>query len=94
MVKLIDFGMLLDLSKEPHARGIMGSPGFVAPEACMNLWHSTQMDCYSLGVMLFVMLVGSKPMSPEQGQGMQYARLQPHELRNMQASPSITFNTQ
>jgi hypothetical protein len=41
------------------------------------------MDCYSLGVMLFVMLVGSKPMSQDQVQGMKYAWLQPEQLRNM-----------
>lgn len=42
MVKLVDFGMLLDLSKEPQMKGIMGSPGYVAPEVGMGHYHSTQ----------------------------------------------------
>ena len=46
-----------------------------------------QMDCYSLGVMLFVMLVGSKPMSQDQVQGMKYAWMQPEQLRNMHVGP-------
>lgn len=50
---------------------------------CIKLCARVQMDCYSLGVMLFVMLVGSKPMSQEQVQGMKYAWMQPEQLRNM-----------
>lgn len=50
-----------------------------------------QMDCYSLGVMLFVMLVGSKPMSQDQVQGMKYAWMQPEQLRNMHVRTTVHF---
>lgn len=52
------------------------------------------MDCYSLGVMLFVMLVGSKPMSQDQVQGMKYAWMQPEQLRNMHVrSPELLLHS-
>ena len=46
-----------------------------------------QMDCYSLGVMLFVMLVGSKPMSQDLVLAMKYAWIQAEQLRNMHVRP-------
>ena len=75
--------MILDLSKEPHSRGMMGSPGFVAPEVILGQHHTSQMDCYSLGVLLFVMLVGAKPMTQDQARSMQYALMTPESLRGM-----------
>ena len=90
IVKLVDFGMILDLSKEPHSRGMMGSPGFVAPEVILGQHHTSQMDNYSLGVLLFVMLVGAKPMTQEQARSMQYALMTPESLRGMHVrAPSI-----
>jgi serine/threonine protein kinase len=83
IVKLVDFGMILDLSKEPHSRGMMGSPGFVAPEVILGQHHTSQMDNYSLGVLLFVMLVGAKPMTQDQARSMQYALMTPESLRGM-----------
>lgn len=117
VVKLVDFGMVLDLRKEPTARGMMGSPGFVAPvrrcrsphslrspphssslfstqtifftrslapqEVILGGYHTTQMDMYSLGVLLFVMLVGAKPMTQEQAKSMQYAVMPLESLRGV-----------
>ena len=91
IVKLVDFGMILDLSKEPHSRGMMGSPGFVAPEVILGQHHTSQMDCYSLGVLLFVMLVGAKPMTQDQARSMQYALMTPESLRGMHVCPSTLY---
>jgi hypothetical protein len=38
--------------------GPLGSPGFVAPEIVAGGVHSPAMDVFSLGVLLFIMLVG------------------------------------
>ena len=89
IVKLVDFGMILDLSKEPHSRGMMGSPGFVAPEVILGQHHTSQMDNYSLGVLLFVMLVGAKPMTQDQARSMQYALMTPESLRGMHVRPLL-----
>ena len=83
--------MILDLSKEPHSRGMMGSPGFVAPEVILGQHHTSQMDCYSLGVLLFVMLVGVKPMTQDQARSMQYALMTPESLRGMHVRAPPSF---
>ena len=91
VVKLVDFGMVLDLRKEPTARGMMGSPGFVAPEVILGGYHTTQMDMYSLGVLLFVMLVGAKPMTQDQAKSMQYAVLPLESLRGVLVRSSFNL---
>lgn len=46
-----------------HPVGALGSPGFVSPEVVHDAPHEPAMDIFSLGVVLFVMLVGRKPFS-------------------------------
>ena len=41
----------------PDAAGALGSPGFVAPEIVNDGVHGPSMDMFSLGVVLFIMLV-------------------------------------
>lgn len=43
----------------PAAAGPLGSPGFVAPEIIADGVHTPAMDVFSLGVLLFIMLVGA-----------------------------------
>jgi serine/threonine protein kinase len=47
--------------------GALGSPGFVSPEVVHDAPHEPSMDIFSLGVVLFVMLVGRKPFSFQAG---------------------------
>ena len=56
--------------------GALGSPGFVAPEIVKNAPHTPAMDVFSLGVVLFIMLVGRKPFSVRQCEDLSYAHLQ------------------
>ena len=42
----------------PPPAGPLGSPGFVAPEVVAGGVHTPAMDVFSLGVLLFIMLVG------------------------------------
>lgn len=51
----------------------MGSPGFVSPEVIRNFPHKPAMDVFSLGVVLFIMLVGRKPFSFKQCETLSYA---------------------
>lgn len=60
----------------PLASGALGSPGFVAPEVVRNAGHTPAMDMYSLGVLLFVMLVGRKPFNMKESESLQYAFMQ------------------
>lgn len=41
----------------PTSAGPLGSPGFVAPEIVAEGVHTPAMDVFSLGVLLFIMLV-------------------------------------
>ena len=41
------------------------------------------MDMFSLGVILFVLLTGHKPMRPEQARALAYTTLQAHEYPRM-----------
>ncbi|KXZ55352.1 hypothetical protein GPECTOR_3g482 [Gonium pectorale] len=55
-------------------RGCLGSPGFIAPEVINGAPHSSAMDVYSLGVLLFVMLTGRKPWPLREARSLEYAR--------------------
>lgn len=46
--------------------------------------HAPAMDMFSLGVLLFVMLTGSKPMKSEQARKLSYSKLEASEYPKMQ----------
>ena len=58
--------------------GPLGSPGFIAPEIVMGEPHTVAMDVFSLGVVLFIMLVGRKPFNIRECETLSYtaARLE------------------
>eukprot|EP00775_Hariotina_reticulata_P011223 gene11221-11372_t len=72
-VKLIDLGMAGLYRPARPLHGCMGSPGFIAPEAILGEPHSPAMDVYSLGVLLFIMLVGRKPWGAQHSHTLEYA---------------------
>lgn len=74
-VKVIDLGMAGVYYPRRRTRGCMGSPGFIAPEVVRNEPHTLAMDIYSLGVVLFVMLVGKKPFKHDQVASLKYANM-------------------
>eukprot|EP00892_Ulva_mutabilis_P001085 jgi/Ulvmu1/10978/UM007_0157.1 len=75
-VKLIDLGMVLNYVEQPNETGLMGSPGYMSPEAIRGHRHTPQMDMYSLGVLLFVMLTGCKPIPSAICTKLSYDRLE------------------
>jgi len=71
-VKVIDFGLakamgpkLTDASLFTEAGQILGTPGYMAPEQAdpTNVDVDTRADVYSLGVILYKLLVGEPPFS-------------------------------
>ncbi|KAF6255693.1 kinase-like domain-containing protein [Scenedesmus sp. NREL 46B-D3] len=72
-VKVIDLGMAGLYRPARPLYGCMGSPGFIAPEVVLGDAHTPAMDVYSLGVLLFVMLVGRKPWDSQRSHTLQYA---------------------
>jgi serine/threonine protein kinase len=62
---LIDFGLAHVLDDAPlTARGMcIGSPSYIAPERLDGAQHDARADIYSLGVMLYEMLAGTRPFA-------------------------------
>jgi serine/threonine protein kinase len=76
-VKLLDLGLARRAKEgfEVGDIGPIGSAGFIAPEVILEKPHSTAMDVYSLGVLLFIMLVGRKPYNLSQSERLDYATI-------------------
>ena len=62
-VVLMDFGLVKILSgSDLTASGsLMGTPAYMSPEQCLGEAEDPRLDIYSLGVMLFELVVGRKP---------------------------------
>ena len=62
---IIDFGAARVLIDDVPARSICGTPAYMAPELLGRLGHGCEVDCWSLGVMLFEMLTGRLPFEAD-----------------------------
>jgi serine/threonine-protein kinase len=68
VVKIADFGIAL--AAEAQARltatgTLMGTPGYLSPEQCLNETVDHRADIYALGVTYFEMLTGKLPFNAE-----------------------------
>jgi calcium-dependent protein kinase len=60
-IKIIDFGLAVDLEREREDKRIMGTVGYMAPESFSTSYTPTsKVDVYSVGVMLYNALTGTK----------------------------------
>ncbi|PSC73234.1 calcium calmodulin-dependent kinase type IV-like isoform A [Micractinium conductrix] len=75
VVKLVDLGMACLYDPAKQITGPLGSPGFVAPEIIAGAAHAPSMDVFSLGALLFIMLVGRKPFNIKESENLRYALL-------------------
>ena len=62
--KIMDFGLAqsLRLSAPPEAEGFIGTPAYMSPEQFEQPAVDRRSDIYSLGVVLFEMLTGRRPL--------------------------------
>ncbi len=63
-LKIADFGlanMMVGNDSEALMRTCIGTPGYVAPEIVKHQPYTTKVDCWSAGVILFIMLSGKMP---------------------------------
>ncbi|KAK4534673.1 hypothetical protein CDCA_CDCA02G0698 [Cyanidium caldarium] len=62
-VKIADFGLanMIGTSDDALMRTCIGTPGYVAPEIVKHTAYTSKVDCWSAGVILFIMLSGKMP---------------------------------
>ncbi len=68
-IKITDFGIALaqdGASKLTGTGAIVGTPGYLSPEACLGNTLDARSDIYSLGVVLYELLVGRLPYKNSQ----------------------------
>lgn len=63
LIKVSDFGLAKFLIPKTQEKlfTACGTPSYVAPEIISSLGYDSKVDCWSLGVILFVMLCGYPP---------------------------------
>ncbi|CAG9317023.1 unnamed protein product [Blepharisma stoltei] len=66
-LKLIDFGISKMLTEVEVMHAIDGTPYYMAPEILTGS-YTKQVDCWSLGVILYIMLGGSPPFNGKDNQ--------------------------
>lgn len=66
-VKVADFGLAIQLEHptEPSWFGFAGTPGYLSPEVIKREHYSKPVDLWSIGVILYILLVGYPPFWDE-----------------------------
>lgn len=65
-IKITDFGLSrLDITGPEGAKSICGTPEYLAPEIVMKLHYGKSVDWWTLGSIIFEMLVGVPPFFTE-----------------------------
>lgn len=79
-VRLTDFGLAKeDMSKGVTTMTFCGTPEYLAPEIVEGVGHAKEVDWWSLGILLFEMLVGCPPFFHENVQVM-YSKIRGDDI--------------
>jgi serine/threonine protein kinase len=64
-LKLADFGLAMMLDPNELMNSQCGTPGYVAPEVLMGHFYGKEVDMWSVGVILYILLCGFPPFYDE-----------------------------
>ncbi|XP_039637114.1 cGMP-dependent protein kinase 2 [Perca fluviatilis] len=73
-VKLVDFGFAKELVRGEKTYSFVGTPEYMPPEIIKNQGHDFAVDFWSLGILIYELLVGSPPFSSSEPQKI-YAKI-------------------
>ena len=103
VVKVLDFGiakLVDDATAEKHLtleEGVLGTPAYMAPERLQGGSYDGRADVYSLGVLLYQLLVGVPPFRAESNEAIAVAMMhltqKPESLRNHRPEISIGLDS-
>ena len=60
-VKLTDFGFVKKIKPWERTYTLCGTPEYMAPEVIMNVGHGRAADWYTVGILLYELIVGHPP---------------------------------
>jgi serine/threonine protein kinase len=87
-----DFGYAIEIPEGGHAEQRCGSPLYAAPEIWERRPYSEKVDIWSLGVTMFVMLVGEFPYPMERGTvAMECIKREVHEIGKKPALAGVSI---
>jgi len=77
-IKVSDFGLATYYKDgQPKLEGLMGTPGFIAPEMIKRQGYTTQVDLWAVGMIMYVMLAGNYPWDDETIDTLTYSNIDP-----------------
>jgi len=88
-VKLMDFGMARLASHDTGATPLLGTPAYWCPEQIMGKPQDARSDLFSLGVVLYEMVVGKRPFDADSLQAICGRVLSSTPLPPSHANPSV-----
>jgi len=93
-VKLTDFGMARVAKREARDSALLGTPAYWCPEQIMGRPQDARSDIFSLGVVLYEMITGTRPFDAESLQGICNRVLSstPNNVSQLQPSIPTSFD--
>ncbi|MDQ6708008.1 MAG: serine/threonine protein kinase, partial [Acidobacteriota bacterium] len=92
---ITDFGLARGMDPEDHdarsVTAVAGTPGYMAPEVAAGDAATVASDIYALGVVMYEMLMGKRPVQPNARPPEVEARLQRVVMRCLERDPAERF---